>query len=103
MVLVPSSSSMLDDKNWYFPTWLKWIPRIEIDASITEATPVEDSARLLPHGLPAAGRSGLVGLIEKGVYPSLDAFAWHDGRNDSAQTVCAGLESGCRVEEGSER
>ena len=43
MVLVPSSSSMLDDKNWYFPTWLKWIPRIEIDGSITEATPVEES------------------------------------------------------------
>ena len=39
MVLVPASMELLGDKNWYFPTWLEWIPRIEIEGSAVVETP----------------------------------------------------------------
>ena len=31
MVLVPASMELLGDWNWYFPRWLEWLPRIEIE------------------------------------------------------------------------
>jgi len=30
MVLVPASMELLGDWNWYFPTWLEWLPEIHI-------------------------------------------------------------------------
>ena len=33
MVLVPASMELLGDKNWYFPSWLEWLPKISIEAS----------------------------------------------------------------------
>ena len=30
MVLVPASMELLGDKNWYFPSWLEWLPKISI-------------------------------------------------------------------------
>ena len=39
MVLVPASMELLGDKNWYFPSWLEWLPKISIDGEReTEAT-----------------------------------------------------------------
>ncbi len=31
MVLVPASMELLGDWNWYFPSWLEWVPRINIE------------------------------------------------------------------------
>ena len=40
-VLVPSSMILLGDKNWYFPSWLEWIPRIDVEGEqVTVETPV---------------------------------------------------------------
>jgi uncharacterized membrane protein YdfJ with MMPL/SSD domain len=32
-VLVPASMSLLGDLNWYFPRWLEWLPRIDIEGA----------------------------------------------------------------------
>ncbi len=31
MILVPASMELLGDKNWYFPSWLEWLPKISIE------------------------------------------------------------------------
>ena len=31
MVLVPASMELLGDWNWYFPRWLEWLPRVNIE------------------------------------------------------------------------
>jgi RND superfamily putative drug exporter len=31
MVLVPASMELLGDRNWYFPSWLEWLPNISIE------------------------------------------------------------------------
>ena len=33
MVLVPASMELLGDKNWYFPKWLEWLPKISIEGN----------------------------------------------------------------------
>jgi RND superfamily putative drug exporter len=30
-VLVPASMELLGDKNWYFPKWLEWLPKINVE------------------------------------------------------------------------
>jgi RND superfamily putative drug exporter len=32
-VLVPASMELLGDWNWYFPNWLEWLPRIQIEGA----------------------------------------------------------------------
>ncbi len=31
MVLVPASMELLGDRNWYFPSWLEWLPKIHVE------------------------------------------------------------------------
>jgi RND superfamily putative drug exporter len=38
MILVPASMELLGDWNWYFPSWLEWIPEIHIEGAAMEAT-----------------------------------------------------------------
>jgi len=33
MVLVPASMELLGDWNWYFPAWLEWLPKINIEGA----------------------------------------------------------------------
>ena len=33
-VLVPASMELLGDRNWYLPSWLSWLPRIEIEGLV---------------------------------------------------------------------
>ena len=42
IVLVPASMELLGDWNWYFPRWLEWLPRINI-----EGTPAPQLAAVL--------------------------------------------------------
>ena len=31
-VLVPASMELLGDWNWYFPSWLRWLPELRVEA-----------------------------------------------------------------------
>jgi RND superfamily putative drug exporter len=39
-VLVPATMALLGDRNWYLPTWLEWIPRINIEGTRSADTTV---------------------------------------------------------------
>jgi putative drug exporter of the RND superfamily len=32
-ILVPSAMALLGDRNWYLPTWLRWLPDVRIDGA----------------------------------------------------------------------
>jgi len=49
MVLVPASMELLGDWNWYFPSWLEWLPRINIEG----APRPEERAGSAPQGVAA--------------------------------------------------
>ena len=38
-VLLPATMKLLGDWNWYLPTWLDWLPRLEHDAKVPEIAP----------------------------------------------------------------
>jgi len=38
MVLVPASMELLGDWNWYFPSWLEWLPEIHIEGAEVQPT-----------------------------------------------------------------
>ncbi|MCH8223509.1 MAG: MMPL family transporter [Chloroflexi bacterium] len=46
-VLVPASMVLLGDRNWYFPAWLEWLPRIGVEGEAGEA-PESESQELEP-------------------------------------------------------
>jgi RND superfamily putative drug exporter len=33
VILVPAAMRLLGDRNWYFPTWLEWLPSVNIEGS----------------------------------------------------------------------
>ena len=43
-VLLPATMKLLGDWNWYLPSWLEWLPRLDVSESETppepEPTPV---------------------------------------------------------------
>src|SRR6185437_14889916 len=50
-VLLPASMKVLGDWNWYLPTWLEWLPRIESErdaAPPPEEPTSEEEARPVP-------------------------------------------------------
>ena len=51
MVLVPASMELLGDWNWYFPSWLEWLPRIN-----SEGTPAPQPAAVLSTAAVQADR-----------------------------------------------
>jgi RND superfamily putative drug exporter len=38
LVLVPATMELLGDRNWWFPKWLEWLPRIHVEGT---ATPID--------------------------------------------------------------
>ena len=42
-VLLPASMKLLGERNWYLPSWLQWLPRLE-----HEAAPPAPSAKPVP-------------------------------------------------------
>ncbi|MFA5883841.1 MAG: MMPL family transporter [Acidimicrobiia bacterium] len=42
MVLVPASMRLLGTRNWYFPSWLEWLPRIGIEGPPPRPVPSTD-------------------------------------------------------------
>jgi RND superfamily putative drug exporter len=51
-VLVPASMVLLGDRNWYFPSWLEWLPRIDVEGGATsvDAPAIEPAGVLVPSG-----------------------------------------------------
>src|SRR5919106_1065364 len=56
-VLVPATMKLLGDRNWYLPTWLQWLPKVNIEGERTDApapvvleTPVVPEKALEPVG-----------------------------------------------------
>ena len=52
-VLVPASMVLLGDKNWYFPSWLEWLPRLDVEGESVDAvdTPTaQPTGVLVPSG-----------------------------------------------------
>jgi RND superfamily putative drug exporter len=43
MVLVPASMELLGDWNWYFPSWLEWIPEIHIEGAEVASVAASDA------------------------------------------------------------
>lgn len=45
-VLVPASMELLGDRNWYFPSWLEWLPKIHVEgrAAAGEHAPAREPA-----------------------------------------------------------
>jgi RND superfamily putative drug exporter len=40
LVLVPATMELLGDRNWWFPSWLEWLPRVQIEGTAAPV-PVE--------------------------------------------------------------
>jgi len=52
-VLVPASMVLLGDKNWYFPSWLEWLPRLDVEgesAAAVETPTAQPTGVLVPSG-----------------------------------------------------
>jgi RND superfamily putative drug exporter len=45
-VLLPATMKLLGDANWYLPSWLEWLPRVEhgTEARAPEAAPAPAAA-----------------------------------------------------------
>jgi RND superfamily putative drug exporter len=42
-ILVPASTELLGDRNWYLPSWLQWLPRLEPASEPAPAMPAAPS------------------------------------------------------------
>jgi RND superfamily putative drug exporter len=40
-ILVPSSMRLLGDRNWYLPSWLEWLPKLNVEGTVGAEEPVE--------------------------------------------------------------
>ena len=38
-VLLPATMTLLGDRNWYLPSWLEWLPRLDHDGSVDAPKP----------------------------------------------------------------
>jgi putative drug exporter of the RND superfamily len=47
LVLVPATMELLGDRNWWFPKWLEWLPRIQV-----EGQPLEVEKKPTPEPIP---------------------------------------------------
>jgi len=39
-ILVPSAMKLLGHRNWYLPTWLQWLPKLDVEGHEAEEQPV---------------------------------------------------------------
>jgi RND superfamily putative drug exporter len=41
LVLVPATMELLGDRNWWFPKWLEWLPRVNVEGAPSPTLPEE--------------------------------------------------------------
>ena len=51
MMLVPSLMEILGDANWWFPKWLGWLPRLDIDSAAEETPSAPPTRQPEPAGV----------------------------------------------------
>jgi len=49
-VLVPATMKLLGNRNWYLPSWLEWLPEINIEGVATPEIVAERERELIPTG-----------------------------------------------------
>ncbi|MBI5288448.1 MAG: MMPL family transporter [Chloroflexi bacterium] len=55
-ILVPASMELLGDKNWYLPSWLAWLPRIDVEGAAPEQSGSTSNRTFVPEfGLASGG------------------------------------------------
>jgi uncharacterized membrane protein YdfJ with MMPL/SSD domain len=37
LVLVPAAMELLGDRNWYLPSWLRWLPDVHVEGAAPAA------------------------------------------------------------------
>ena len=52
-VLVPATMKLLGNRNWYLPSWLEWLPKVNIEGvakprSVPEAIGADPERELVP-------------------------------------------------------
>jgi RND superfamily putative drug exporter len=40
-VLVPATMELLGDWNWYFPSWLEWLPKLNVEGRVAPSAPAQ--------------------------------------------------------------
>ena len=55
MILVPATMELLGDANWWFPSWLGWLPKIHIEG---KAVPAGSVATLGEDDIDLTGGDG---------------------------------------------
>jgi RND superfamily putative drug exporter len=72
MVLVPASMELLGDWNWYFPKWLEWLPKINIEGALVPAGADVEAA---DEAAPAVAASVSVAAAAADTRPATEAPA----------------------------
>jgi RND superfamily putative drug exporter len=54
-VLLPSAMSLLGRANWYLPRWLRWLPKVSIEARPEPALPALAPGYVMPDRLAPTG------------------------------------------------
>jgi RND superfamily putative drug exporter len=49
-VLVPATMKLLGNRNWYLPSWLEWLPKVQIDGGTPSQIDLEPERELVPAG-----------------------------------------------------
>jgi RND superfamily putative drug exporter len=48
LVVIPAAMRLLDDRNWYLPSWLEWLPHVEIEDPATAAAAPRHATEPVP-------------------------------------------------------
>jgi RND superfamily putative drug exporter len=43
-ILVPSAMALLKDWNWYLPSWLNWLPKVNVEGGVEPTPPPVSSS-----------------------------------------------------------
>ncbi|MFD5892954.1 MMPL family transporter [Streptomyces sp. NPDC060366] len=57
-VLLPAVMALLDERNWYFPSWLRWLPDLTHDESVAAQTEAESGGGDGAPTVDAYGKTG---------------------------------------------
>jgi RND superfamily putative drug exporter len=50
LILVPATMELLGDRNWWFPSWLEWMPRVHIEGEPDFVPTLEEPREAVPVG-----------------------------------------------------